>query len=164
MPENFMATQPFHSPEPMMPSDSDVELARISSRILSGLNLKKTKTIDISLEMGNHHRYSVTLPLVAFKLLVSILTQMAEGNAITLIPVHAELTTQEAADLLNVSRPYLIRLLEEKKIPFRKVGTRRRVLFQDLMDYKAKIDAARRKILDELAEEAQELTPWANFP
>lgn len=125
--------------------------------MLAGLSLNKTKTIDISLETGNHHQRSVTLPLSAFKLLVTILTQMAEGNAVTLIPVHAELTTQEAADLLNVSRPFLIRLLEEKKIPFRKVGTRRRVRFQDLMDYKAKIDAARRKTLDELANEAQEL-------
>lgn len=152
-----MATQSFHYPEPMIPSDSEVELARTSSRILSGLNLKKTKTIDILLETGNHHSNSVTLPFVAFKLLLNILTQMAEGNAVTLIPVHAELTTQEAADLLNVSRPYLIRLLEENRIPFRKVGTRRRVLFQDLMDYKAKIDAARRKTLDELAAEAQDL-------
>jgi excisionase family DNA binding protein len=99
----------------------------------------------------------VTLPFSAFKLLMTVLTQMAEGNAITLIPVHAELTSQEAADLLNVSRPYLVRLLEEKKIPFRKVGTRRRILFQDLMDYKTKIDAARRKTLDELSEEAQGL-------
>lgn len=152
-----MATQSFHYPEPIIPSDSEVELARHSSRVLASLNLKKTNTIDISLETSNHHPSSVTLPLSAFKLLVNILTQMAEGNAVTLIPVHAELTTQEAADLLNVSRPFLIRLLEEKKIPFRKVGTRRRVLFQDLMDYKAKIDAARRKTLDELANEAQEL-------
>lgn len=152
-----MTTQSFHYPEPKIPSESEVQLARTSSRILSGLNLKKSKTIDILLETSNHHSNSVTLPLSAFKLLVNILTQMAEGNAVTLIPVHAELTTQEAADLLNVSRPYLIRLLEEKKIPFRKVGTRRRVLFQDLMDYKAKIDAARRKTLDELAEEAQNL-------
>jgi excisionase family DNA binding protein len=152
-----MTAQSFHYPEPMIPSDSEVELARHSSRVLAGLKLKKTKTIDISLETDNHHHSSVTLPLSAFKLLVSILTQMAEGNAVTLIPVHAELTTQEAADLLNVSRPFLIRLLEEKKIPFRKVGTRRRVLFQDLMDYKTKIDAARRKTLDELADEAQEL-------
>lgn len=152
-----MTAQSFHYPEPMIPSESEVELARHSSRVLAGLSLKKTKTIDISLETGNHHQSSVTLPLSAFKLLVTILTQMAEGNAVTLIPVHAELTTQEAADLLNVSRPFLIRLLEEKKIPFRKVGTRRRVLFQDLMDYKAKIDAARRKTLDELANESQEL-------
>lgn len=152
-----MTAQSFYYPEPMIPNDSEVELARHSSRVLASVNLKKNKTIDISLETGNHHHSSVTLPLSAFKLLVNILTQMAEGNAVTLIPVHAELTTQEAADLLNVSRPFLIRLLEEKKIPFRKVGTRRRVLFQDLMDYKAKIDAARRKTLDELAHEAQEL-------
>lgn len=152
-----MAAQPFHYPEPVIPSDSEVELARRSSRVLASLNLEKTKTIDISLEIGNHHQSSVTLPLSAFNLLINVLIQMAEGNAVTLIPVHAELTTQEAADLLNVSRPFLIRLLEEKKIPFRKVGTRRRVLFQDLMDYKAKIDDARRKTLDELAREAQEL-------
>lgn len=152
-----MTAHPFHYPEPMIPSDSEVELARNSSRVLASLNLKKTKTVDISLETSNQHQSSVTLPLLAFKLLINILTQMAEGNAVTLIPVHAELTTQEAADLLNVSRPFLIRLLEEKKIPFRKVGTRRRVLFRDLMDYKGKIDAARRKTLDELANEGQEL-------
>lgn len=152
-----MTVQSFQYPEPMIPSDTEIELARNSSRVLSSLNLKKNRTIDIVLETGNHLHRSVTLPLSAFKLLINILTQMAEGNAVTLIPVHAELTTQEAADLLNVSRPFLIRLLEEKKIPFRKVGTRRRVLFQDLMDYKGKIDAARRKTLDELTKEAQEL-------
>nr|NGY94357.1 hypothetical protein [Neochlamydia sp. AcF84] len=153
----FMVTQSFHLPEPIMPSESEVELARASSRILSSMSLQKGKTVKILLETDNYQQSSVTLPFSAFKLLMTVLTQMAEGNAITLIPVHAELTTQEAADLLNVSRPYLIRLLEEKKIPFRKVGTRRRILFQDLMDYKAKIDAARRKNLDELAEEAQNL-------
>jgi excisionase family DNA binding protein len=152
-----MATQSFHFPESIIPSEKEMELARTSSRILSALTLKKAKSVVISLETGKHHRDCVTLPLSAFKLLVTILTQMAEGNAVTLIPVHAELTTQEAADLLNVSRPYLIRLLEEKKIPFRNVGTRRRILFQDLMEYKQKIDTARRKVLNDLAEEAQNL-------
>lgn len=140
-----------------MPNRSEVELAQTSSRVLSSLTLKKGKTIDILLETDNYHRNLVTLPLSAFKLLITILTQTAEGNAVTLIPVHAELTTQEAADLLNVSRPYLIRLLEEKKIPFRKIGTRRRILLQDLIDYKTKMDEARRKTLDELSEEAQNL-------
>ena len=82
---------------------------------------------------------------------------MAEGNAMRLIPVHVELTTQEAANLLYVSHSYLIRLLKGRKIPFRKVKTRRRILFQDLMNYKIKIDNARRKSLDELSEEAQNL-------
>ncbi len=152
-----MVTQSFHLPEPIMPSESEVELARASSRILSSISLQKGKTVKVLFENDSHQHSSVTLPFSAFKLLMTVLTQMAEGNAITLIPVHAELTTQEAANLLNVSRPYLIRLLEEKKIPFRKVGTRRRILFQDLMDYKAKIDTARRKALDELSEEAQNL-------
>ncbi|MBI5346765.1 MAG: excisionase family DNA-binding protein [Chlamydiae bacterium] len=152
-----MVQRSFRTSEPIVPNKNEVELARISSRILSTLTLKKDKSVDILLETSNHHRNLVKLPLSAFKLLISILTQMAEGNAVTLIPVHVELTTQESADLLNVSRPYLISLLEKKKIPYRKVGTRRRILFQDLIDYKTKIDNARRKTLDELAEEAQDL-------
>lgn len=82
---------------------------------------------------------------------------MAAGNAVTLIPVHAQLTTQQAADVLNVSRPFLVSLLEEGKIPHVKVGTHRRILFEDLMRYKNSVDRERRKALDELVTQSEAL-------
>jgi excisionase family DNA binding protein len=100
---------------------------------------------------------TLTLPYAATRLLSYLLTEMAEGNAVTLIPVHAEMTTQEAADYLNVSRPYLIGLLESQEVPYRKVGTHRRVKFADIKHYKDEIDRRRLETLDELARQAQEL-------
>jgi excisionase family DNA binding protein len=96
------------------------------------------------------------VPPGAVLLLMDILEAMASGRGVTIIPENAELTTVQAADVLNVSRPFLIRLLEQKALPSRKVGTHRRVRMEDVMTYKARIDADREAVLDQLVAEAQE--------
>ena len=100
---------------------------------------------------------TMEIPESAMFVLRQVLMEMAKGKSMTLIPVNEELTTQQSAELLNVSRPFLINLLHEGKIPYRKVGTHRRVLLVDLMVYKNNIDKNRRRALDELAKQAQEL-------
>ena len=142
--------------ETITPTANEALLARESSRLLA-LHASEHRNLNIQIVEKGHPPESLVLPASAVRLLVDILTEMAEGNAITLIPIYAELTTQQAADLLNVSRPYLISLLDEGSIPHRKIGTHRRVLFSDLMAYKNQVDKARMKTLDELAEQAQKL-------
>ncbi|HZU36889.1 MAG TPA: helix-turn-helix domain-containing protein [Gemmataceae bacterium] len=142
--------------ETVAPTEADAQLARESSRKLAAHKLSKRASVRIQV-LGDHEPEMVALPASALRLLQHILTEMAQGNAVTLIPIHAELSTQQAADLLNVSRPFLVGLLESGQIPYRKVGTHRRVLFRDVMAYKQKNDAERLKALEELAAQAQEL-------
>lgn len=99
----------------------------------------------------------ISVPKGAFVLFLQVLEQMAQGNAVTLVPIHAELTTQEAADLLNVSRPFLIGLLEQGKIPFHKTGTHRRIRFEHLLAYQREEKARQEQVMEELAAEAQKL-------
>lgn len=103
------------------------------------------------------HGEEIILPKSVFHVLRQIIFHMMHGRAISIVPINKELTTQEAADILNVSRPYLVRLLEDKKIPFVKVGTHRRIRFSDLMDYKKRRDAERSRSLSELTQMSQEL-------
>jgi excisionase family DNA binding protein len=139
----------------VLPSEEDAALAEQSSRTLSAY-ISSTQNPALVIKEGKKQD-QVEIPTQALRLLVDILTQMSEGNAVTLVPIYQELSTQEAANLLNVSRPYLVTLLEEGKIPYRKVGTKRRVLTKDLFAYKTKIDEARLKTLAELTEETQKL-------
>lgn len=150
-----MATRALRATEPILPAAEEVAQAQEAVRALTRF-VAEMPQAQLSLEDGSH-RMHVVLPRAAVQLLQGILREMSQGNAVTLIPVHAELTTQQAADLLNVSRPYLVSLLESGVIPYRKVGTRRRVLFEHLMAFKRAEDAKREEALDELTRQSQEL-------
>jgi excisionase family DNA binding protein len=99
----------------------------------------------------------ITIPKKALELLSLILSNMAEGKAIFLIPSDSEVTTQQAADMLNVSRPHIVKLLEQGTIPFKKVGSHRRILLEDILRYESEQKERRKENLQFLAEQAQEL-------
>lgn len=152
-----MATLAFDPTEPLLPSETDAKLAAEAARRLAPELAKANGALQLQVVNGDRGGETVTAPAAAVRLFIEILAEMGNGNAVRLIPHHAELTTQEAADLLNVSRPYLVRLLDDGRMPFRKVGTHRRVLLEDLMAYKAKHRRARGAALDELTGLSQEL-------
>jgi excisionase family DNA binding protein len=137
------------------PSKDDAELARASGQRLARVARRKEPLTIRVRDAGQEE--TIELPAGAVKLLMAILEDMASGRAITIVPQNAELTTQQAADIMNVSRPFLIQLLENKKLPFRLVGSHRRVRFEDVLRYKEHIDAERRRVLDQLVAEAQDL-------
>ena len=129
-----MATLLYDFPETITPTPDEAILAQESSRRLARfVSSKRNKPLQLRFQPDGAPEETVSIPESAFRLLNEILTQMAKGNAVTLIPVHAELTTQEAADVLNVSRPFLVQLLEKGDMPFHKIGTHRRVRYQDVI-------------------------------
>lgn len=132
-----------------LPTAEEVAFARESGRTLSAFLQTKAETQKIEIFDDEGSAHPVRVPVSALRLLVDVLTEIGEGNTVNIIPVHAELTTQEAADVLNVSRPFLVKLLEQGDIPFHKVGTHRRVRYQDVNSYKERVDTDRRRALDE---------------
>ena len=139
----------------LLPTEQESAQARESSRVLSTY-ARRTESLQVQLSDDDHHE-AISLPAGAVRLLLDLLTEMAEGNAVTLLPMHAELTTQQAADILNVSRPYLVKLLDAGTIGHRKVGTHRRVLLRDLIVYKRQVDEDRTAALEELTRQAEDL-------
>lgn len=142
---------PFNGFETELPSQRDSDLARNAKQVLDAH--APAAGLRVHLDDGQE----LVLPQAAAQLLAHLLEEMSAGNAVTLIPIHAELTTQQAADLLNVSRPFLIQLLDTGRIPYHKTGTHRRVRFADLQAFRRQFEAEREKAMEALAQQAQEL-------
>ncbi|MDX1935148.1 MAG: helix-turn-helix domain-containing protein [Capsulimonadales bacterium] len=121
--------------EPVTLPERETALARATSETLAGFVRGES---PLSLRLTNPatgEAVEATVPSIAMRLLAEVLAKLAEGQTVTLVPLHAELSTQQAADLLGVSRPFFVKLLEEGKLPYRKVGEHRRVRYSELLQY-----------------------------
>lgn len=139
---------------PEIPTEAEAILAKQTKDILAP-RIGREAAVDLQSILAAQP--TVRIPAAAARLLVQILDEMSRGNAVKIVPVHAELTTQEAADLLNVSRPTLIQMVEQGLIPYRKVGTHRRIPFAKAIEYKRKLEADRKAALAELVAYDQEI-------
>ena len=140
-----------------MTAKQETVIARSSSEQLTQL-AKRPGGRRFQLQVaGDKKQQSIDLPVPAVQLLSKILGHMAEGEAVTVVPTSKMLSTHEAADMLNVSRPFLIKLLDKGTIPCQRVGTHRRVRMQDVLSYKLSMRQARIQAMDEMAELSQEI-------
>ena len=137
-------------------TDNDITLARQSILALNH-QLATDAAHPTRLVLGEGEASQIVLPACAVAVLVETLGHLAKGQEVKVFPVSYEITTQEAAEMLYVSRPFLVQLLESGQIPFRKVGKHRRIRREDVEAYKHKTDEARHRVLDELQAQAQEL-------
>ena len=137
-----------------IPSDRDAALADQAGRKLAewGEGLE-----PVPARFGIAAAEPVEIPTPALRLLKEILDHMAHGNGVALMPLYAELTTRQAADLLQVSRTHLVQLLDAGRIPCRKVGAHRRVRVRDILEYRRETESRRREALDELTAADQNL-------
>ncbi|MBK6639250.1 MAG: helix-turn-helix domain-containing protein [Rhodocyclaceae bacterium] len=140
-----------------LPVAREVQAAVQGQRALAAFLATRYETQRIQIFDEKNQAHQVELPTSALRLLVDILAELAGGNAVKVVPIHAELTTQEAADLLNVSRPHLVKLLEDGALPYHRTGKHRRVRFADLMQFKTQRDQDSELAMSELAAQAQEL-------
>ena len=136
------------------PTERESIIARTSKQLLSRY-AREDQPLTLRV-IDTDHDEPLELPAGAVTLLLDILGAMASGQGVTLIPEDAELTSVQAADILHVSRPFLIKLLDEGKIPYRRVGKHRRIRMEDVMNYKQAIDQEREAVLERLVADAQE--------
>ncbi|WP_417625094.1 helix-turn-helix domain-containing protein [Paremcibacter congregatus] len=137
-----------------LPDEKEKELAGVGSRMFA----KYIDEKDVSLRVvSESNGETITIPQKTLRHIIDLLTEISKGNAVTLMPVHMELTTQEAANILHCSRPHLIKLLNQGKIAYEKVGTHRRIRCQDLLDYKSRRKQVEQEAARELTALSQEL-------
>ena len=110
-----------------------------------------------SLTLVDSDGHPMAVPGELMTVLRAVVEQLRAGNGVSIAPLHAELTTVEAAEILNVSRPHLVKLLEQSEMPYRMVGSHRRVRLVDVLAYRDRQDARSRRALDELTAQAEEL-------
>ena len=142
--------------DPTLPSAQDSALAREASRALEQ-HCANDGSVLVQVGKPGREPTTLELPPIAARLLQQMLEEMGKGNAVTVVPTDAEITTQQAADLLNVSRPYLVGMIDKGELPARMVGNQRRLPLADVLAYKAANRAKRLEALRELTELDQEL-------
>ncbi|MBU6493169.1 MAG: excisionase family DNA-binding protein [Burkholderiales bacterium] len=142
------------TPPPL--TDDELEMARVAQRcIMEALDHSRAAAITLTTDTGEHP--SVNVPPAALKLIGQLLGAMGEGRSITLMPTNREFTTVEAAHFLNVSRPFVIKEIEEGRLPHRMVGTHRRIALDDLVAYANKMREKQAGALERMADNAREL-------
>jgi excisionase family DNA binding protein len=143
--------------DPFVPTPEATTMAEHALRSLGEFLTNPPERVTVSVVEPSLPDTRITIPGGIVCLIAEVLQTISEGQPFTILPLEAELSTQEAADLLNVSRPYLVKLLDSGIIPSRRVGVYRRVRAADVLHYKRKNEAARHEVLDELTQQAQEL-------
>lgn len=131
-------------------------MVRVAQRcIMAALDHSRAASITLTTDTGEHP--SIAVPPAALKLIGQLLGTMSEGRPIVLMPMAQELTTVEAANFLNVSRPFVIKEIEAGRLPHRKVGSHRRIVLEDLLEYAQKMRADQAGALERMADNARDL-------
>ncbi len=134
--------------------DQNIAIASLQDFQTVSKTVKLNTSVKIKIQENGDF---ITIPKKALTLLTAILQNMAEGKTISIVTSNPEISTQQAADMLNISRPHLVKLLEAKNIPFKKVGSHRRILLEDIQNYKEQQTKQREAQLQFLANQAQDL-------
>lgn len=132
--------------EQKMASESVARLSQFARKRRSS----KSKEIRITLQGED-----ITIPEKALTYLIEVLSNMSDGKSVDIVAEDTELSTQQAAGILNVSRPFIIKLLEQGRIPFKKVGKHRRILLQDVLHIKEQQNKVRESQLEKLVKDSQ---------